>query len=298
MTISVLINTWNHERFIGGCLDSVFGQTRRPDEVVVVDDGSTDGTLALLRSRPERFTLIESPQTAVRKGAENQARAIDAAFRQSTGELVFLLDGDDAFLPEKIARYAPVMEREPRPVLVQAPVIQIDGDGRRQPYQLESFRQARDPLAAVYARRDADLFFPTSALACTREFLARTLPLDCTDGLELWGDVRLTTAALFAGPVVTLPEPLTLWRRHSGSSTLRDDASRRRLVELTWQRTKLFNRLASAADRPGISVWRNRRFYRQLARWLLPWPGNRLARWLARNRQNGSTSATGVAGPS
>ena len=126
-----------------------------------------------------------------------------------------------------------------------------------------------------------DLFYPTSALAFSREFLAQTLPLRWDDRLDLWADVRLTSAALLAGPIVNVSEPLTLWRRHSRSSTFATERSRGRLLRLTWQRTRLFNRLARAAGQPPLSVWRNRRFFLQLARLLLPWPGEAAARWQA-----------------
>ena len=300
MRTSVLINTCNHGAFIGDCLNSVFRQTRPPDEIVVYDDGSTDGTLSLLRGRRDAFTLIAAGEKSRRTGRQNQAHAIDQAFRRSTGELVFLLDGDDLFLPDKIARYAAAAQSGDGtfPVLVQAPTIQIDGDCRRQPYQPELFRQTTDALATAYARQDADLFFPTSALAFSRTFLERVLPIEWTDGLSLWSDVRLTCAALQAGRIVSLPEPLTLWRRHAGSHSLAVDASRGRLVRLTWQRTQLFNRLAAAAGKPTLSIWRNRRFYRQLARMLFPWPGNILARRAARKNEGALRATTGtVPGP-
>ncbi len=284
MKTSVLINTFEHRRYLGTCLDSVFGQTQPPDEVIVYDDGSADGSVELLRSRKERFTLIAGPKVAGRSSQENQAHAIHQAFVRATGELVFLLDGDDYFLPEKIARHAAAFASGASPVLVQAPVYQVDECDRRRPYAREAFRLAPDPLAAVYARHDPDLFFPTSALVFSREFLSRALPLDTSDGIGVWSDVRLTCAALLAGRIVSLDEPLTAWRRHGRALTLGAGASRSYLLKLTWRRTRVFNRLARAAGRPPVSIWRNRRFYLQLARWLFPWGGDAAARW---GRQRG-----------
>ncbi len=277
----MLINTCNHGPFLNSCLESVFNQTQPPDEIIVYDDDSTDGSRELLRAHQDRVVLIAGTKDPRRTHQECQAHAIEQAFLRSSGELIFLLDGDDAFRPRKIARYHRAFRENPRAVLIQSPVQKIDDQGRIAPYVPEPFRQVAEPLAAAYARHDLDLFYPTSALAFSREFLSQALPLSWADRLDLWGDVRLTTAALLAGAIINLTEPLTLWRRHARSLSLREEHSRGRLVRLTWQRARLFNRLARAAGSPRVSVWRNRRFFLQLARLLLPWPGDAAARWSA-----------------
>ena len=96
--VSVVMATCNGESFLPAQLESIFGQTRKPDEVVVVDDSSEDGTVALLERYRDRGNLrIEV--NPVRLGPNGN---FEKALRLSTGDLVFFSDQDDVWLPEKI----------------------------------------------------------------------------------------------------------------------------------------------------------------------------------------------------
>lgn len=96
-TVSVVIPAFNAESFLGEALDSVLGQTARPTEVIVVDDGSTDGTRALVRRYSDAVRLV----TQDNGGA---ARARNVGARQATGEWLAFLDADDVWLPEKLEK--------------------------------------------------------------------------------------------------------------------------------------------------------------------------------------------------
>lgn len=94
--ISVVIPVYNGARYLGAALDSVLGQTRPPDEVVVVDDGSTDATPAVMASYGTRIVAVRQEN---RGGAAATNRGIGAA----TGEVLAFLDADDLWLPGKLA---------------------------------------------------------------------------------------------------------------------------------------------------------------------------------------------------
>ena len=96
-TVSAIITTYNYGRFIEGAIDSVLHQTRPPDEVVVVDDGSTDDTAAIVARYRSRGVRYIYQQNAGAGSARN--RGIQA----TSGELVAFLDADDRWLPDKIA---------------------------------------------------------------------------------------------------------------------------------------------------------------------------------------------------
>src|ERR1700731_3369497 len=95
---SVLVNNYNNGPYLDHCLASVFAQDPQADEVIVYDDGSTDESLTVLTRYESKLNVIARSHLS---GAsmENQAVAIETAFLASTGDIVFLLDGDDAFLP-------------------------------------------------------------------------------------------------------------------------------------------------------------------------------------------------------
>lgn len=98
--ISVVIPAYNGELFLRDALESVFAQTLRAEEVIVVDDGSTDDTAGAARAYPG-VTLIQQANRGL-PGARNTG--IGAA----RGAWIALLDADDIWMPEKLARQAAV----------------------------------------------------------------------------------------------------------------------------------------------------------------------------------------------
>jgi glycosyltransferase involved in cell wall biosynthesis len=99
LSISVVIPVFNGERFIGRAITSVLNQSRRAHEVIVVNDGSTDCTLDVLKGFGESISVI-SQENAGRSIARN--RGINVA----TGDYVAFLDADDAFLPDHLEQLA------------------------------------------------------------------------------------------------------------------------------------------------------------------------------------------------
>jgi glycosyltransferase involved in cell wall biosynthesis len=96
--VSVVIPTYNRERTLRRAVESVFRQTCQDFEIIVVDDGSADGTLQLLRSFPDqRVRILQHPTNRGAAAARN--RGIAAA----KGTYVAFLDSDDEWLPEKLA---------------------------------------------------------------------------------------------------------------------------------------------------------------------------------------------------
>lgn len=268
MNAAVLINNYNQAPFLRACVDSVLSQTRPASEIIAYDDGSSDESLEILRSYGSAITVIAGTRTPG-PSRINQGNAIHQAFLRSTAEAIFLLDGDDVFYPRRIERYLDAFAANT--IMVQAPLTWIDARGEIIPRLAEPFKHASDPLAAVYQRQDPDFAYPTSALAFHRSFLERALPIDWTDGLNLWTDTRLAMAALLSGRVATLDEELGGWRRHTHSDSVKQNAdSRLYLLRQTSRRTAVFNQLCRQAGRPKISLWRNSRFYRQLLRAALP----------------------------
>jgi glycosyltransferase involved in cell wall biosynthesis len=92
--ISVIIPAYNAEKYISQAIESVLAQTYRPLEIVVVDDGSTDGTAAIACSCPA-VRCIHQPNQGI-------ATARNTGLATSTGELVAFLDADDCWDPHKL----------------------------------------------------------------------------------------------------------------------------------------------------------------------------------------------------
>ena len=95
MRTSVIIPNYNYGHFIAGAIQSVLNQTISVDEIIIVDDGSTDNSRDVIESFGHR--VISVFQTN-----QGQAAAISAGFSRASGDIIFLLDSDDFFMPNKI----------------------------------------------------------------------------------------------------------------------------------------------------------------------------------------------------
>lgn len=116
--ISVIIPTYNRTDVLPRCLDSVFRQTRPADEVIVIDDGSNDGSSKLITAEYPQVKLIQQANGGV-------SLARNRGIRQASGEWIALLDSDDEWLPEKLAQQEQHMESNPNAILIHTEEIWI-----------------------------------------------------------------------------------------------------------------------------------------------------------------------------
>jgi len=126
--VSVIVGVYNKERFVGECLRSVLAQTYRNWELIVVDDASTDGSLAEV----ERVLGGESRAKIIRR-RENSGHpgiARNQALREAQGEYVAFLDADDVWKPGKLAVQTAWMAEHPEYPLSHAACEEIDEQGR------------------------------------------------------------------------------------------------------------------------------------------------------------------------
>lgn len=121
--VSVIIPTYNCDRYIAQAIDSVLGQTYRDYEIIVIDDGSTDNTPQVLQPYSNRIRYIRQQNYGV-SVARN--RGIESA----KGELVAFLDSDDFFLPDKLAAQVAVFDTQPELGIVHSGWRRVDGSGQ------------------------------------------------------------------------------------------------------------------------------------------------------------------------
>ena len=124
-TVSVIIPTYNRAALLLEALESVLSQTFRDFEVIIVDDGSTDDTLACLMPY-----LSDSRIQVITQTNGGPARARNRGIEASSGEFIALLDSDDLWLPEKLVKQVALLRDQPEIGLVYTDVIWIEADGR------------------------------------------------------------------------------------------------------------------------------------------------------------------------
>jgi glycosyltransferase involved in cell wall biosynthesis len=123
--VSVVIPTFNHRDTIGATLDSVFAQTFREFEVVVVDDGSIDGTAELLRPLAEQGRI-----RYVRQENAGQSAARNRGLHEAQGEFIAFLDDDDLWPPDKLEWQVEALRERPDAVLAYGEARHLHPDGR------------------------------------------------------------------------------------------------------------------------------------------------------------------------
>lgn len=123
--VSVYGTSFNHERFVAEAIDSVLAQDWPADrlQLVFVDDGSTDGTRAILETYRDRVRIVLQENRGVRG-------AVNRGMEELTGDLITSISGDDVWEPDRVSRLVAAFRAHPRAGLVHSDVSVIDGDGR------------------------------------------------------------------------------------------------------------------------------------------------------------------------
>ncbi len=215
--ISVLINNYNYGHFLSAAIDSVLSQTYSNVEIIVVDDGSTDDSLAVIR----RYGDAVIP---VLKANGGQDSAFNAGFAQSHGEIACFLDADDKFTPDKLAKVATCVSQNPQigwcfhALLLQDPNTgQSLGKTRAFP---NAEQDRSTPCDFRQALRWGRLpFYPmsTSGLCFRRSLLAQILPMPETF-LNASADRYLRSAAMALTSGYFLSDRLTIQGIHGNNT--------------------------------------------------------------------------------
>lgn len=121
-TVSVIIPVYNARDVIHDTIESVLAQTWKDYEIIVVDDGSQDGSGDAVRSFGEQIRYIHQENTGV-AGARNRG------IEESTGEYIALLDHDDLWHPTKLEKQVAVLAQRPEVGLVITRIMHIRSDG-------------------------------------------------------------------------------------------------------------------------------------------------------------------------
>jgi len=236
------------------------------DEIIVYDDGSSDGSLEILRSYGSKIRLIEGRHTNGRSSVASQGNAVFEAFKISTGDQIHLLDGDDLYEPKRLELFEEAWT--PDVVMIQAPMRIIDEEGATIRENYESSKQRKNYRRDTYLLNDVHFYYPCSGLAFSREYIAKILPFDFTSDPDVSTDARLSVIAPLFGRVLALEETLSCWRQRPYS--ISRTTNRRDPLAGTLRRHYYFNNMARLHGFRTIILSLNFRFWLQKARRFFP----------------------------
>jgi len=216
-SVSIVLATYNRREWLRLAMDSVLDQTYPNTELLVMDDGSTDGTTDLLeeyaRSHPpERFRFSRHENMG-------QARTLNRGYGMARGEVLGYLSDDDLLARGAVARLVAEFRADPDAVAVYPGYRMIDQDGEI----VDTVRPIEySPLEAF--RLHDTIIGPGG--------LVRREVLEATGGWDpdwRWmGDLILWMRVGLAGKVIRVDHPVASWRRHPGGLTIETSLERAR----------------------------------------------------------------------
>ncbi len=207
--VSVVINNYNYGCFLPAAIKSVMDQTYDRIEIVVVDDGSTDDSVAILSGLSDRIV-------PVLKENGGQASAFNSGFAASRGEIIFFLDADDLFLPSKVERFVRIYNDNPDIGWCFDQVVEFESEtGEKLPFNYPCRAGEWDVRALILAGTIPPIPTVTSGLSFRRDLLGRILPMP--ESIRITSDnyIKLVAPALERGWFFV--EELTQQRIHGNN---------------------------------------------------------------------------------
>jgi glycosyltransferase involved in cell wall biosynthesis len=220
----VVIPSYNHRKFLPEALESVLGQTLAVDELVVVDDGSSDGSRDVLQAYEQRGVRLLLPEHEGAHAALNRGIAATGA------DIVFILNSDDVYAADRVATLNELFAADDRIGFAGSWLEVIDEDGRglgikrgwenMEPWEMEprewTFQGTADPSGNLL---QANYLASTSNFAFRRTVWERVGPFRNLRFAHDW-DFALRAAA--SAPMAVVPQPLLRYRVHA-RNTIRQD---------------------------------------------------------------------------
>jgi glycosyltransferase involved in cell wall biosynthesis len=197
--VSTVIAAYNAERTLAETIDSALAQECDGHEVVVVNDGSTDATAAILRGYSSRINVVTTPN----RGA---AAARNAGVAHSTGKYIAILDSDDLWLPGKLRTMVAALEHNPQASLAFSEYAKIDESGVEFG---ESLIGHAPPMSEMMRNFPPIL---TSTLVIPRQMFARTGGFHEEFRGQGFEDLWLLLLLRELGEFEYVPEKLTRYR--------------------------------------------------------------------------------------
>jgi len=193
LLVSAIMPVHNRPDFLAEAIESVLAQTCPVTELIVVDDGSTDGTREVLARYENRAVILRRPH-------RGQSAARNTGLERATGAYIAYLDSDDLWAPTKVETMLRVLDKRPQIGLVYSRTIELLSDG----------------TTVVAESEPSTVRFVTSMhrAECLQTVGLFDEELDVFEGFDMW--LRMCDHYRVLG----LPEPLYYHRHHGANTTL------------------------------------------------------------------------------
>jgi glycosyltransferase involved in cell wall biosynthesis len=243
LRVSIVITCYNYVRYVASAIDAALGQTYSGVEVIVVDDGSTDGSTDVIRAYESRLHSIRQPN-------QGSIPAYNRGYAESTGDLVMFLDADDLLAPTAVSEC--VAAWKSGAVKVQFDLAIIDASGYALGRRFCNFLAAYDAteVRSSFMRTGTYRWPVTVGNAYARTYLQIMMPLQIAHG----PDGFLNTIAPVYGEVITIPRCLGSYRLHGSSLWSSNGSDLDRLPERIEHRLSEVHSMTEHAAKHGMRL--------------------------------------------
>jgi glycosyltransferase involved in cell wall biosynthesis len=200
---SVIINNYNYGRFLGKAIDSVLLQTFRDFELIVVDDGSSDNSVARIREYGDQLKLVQTNRVG-------QARACQRALWETTGAYVYFLDADDESCPELLHQVFRHIGQQPSKLQFQLEPIDVSSAVIGRPFPHYPHNYGRNEQINAILATGRSIAPPTSGNVFKSDLFRYFQDINYETAID---GIPLLLAPLL-GEVVSIRQVLARYRVH------------------------------------------------------------------------------------
>jgi glycosyltransferase involved in cell wall biosynthesis len=214
--ISVVLCTYNGEKYLEQQLLSILNQTRLPDEIILSDDGSGDQTLAIAHRVLDSTRTTDIRVSVLTRGSPlGAAGNFSAALAEATGDLIALSDQDDVWEPDKLEVLTEVFSTHPDVLLVHTDATLIDASGRTTGTLMATLNLTGGERKALLARRGLETLLRRNVVTGATVMLRGSLLQQALPIPHGWvHDEWLALVAALQGGLFFDERPLLRYRIH------------------------------------------------------------------------------------
>ncbi len=266
-TLSVILPNYNHARYLPEAIEGIAGQSRPPDEFLILDDGSTDNSLEVIEAYQKQYPAIRLIRHEKNRGV---LAANNRLFEEARGDYLFAAAADDIRLPGFFESAMELADRYPQAGLIFGQVGMVYEDGR--PAGIVDVRRWQEPLYAdperflqEYLESELASHSPCSGTIYRTEAFRE---VGCyRNDLGSWSDTFAVRAIGLKYGACYIPREVVRFRKSVGSFSHAASAQPKRQLDMIARAARLM-RSADYRDRfPADHVRRWERAYRRLVLW-------------------------------
>jgi Glycosyl transferase family 2 len=207
--VSIIVNSYNYERYVAKAIESALGQDYQPVEVIAVDDGSTDLSGEVIESFRDRVQTLVKPNGG-------QASALNAGFELSSGEIVIFLDCDDYLFGDAVSSIVAGWRPDCSKVQYRLAIVDADGRPTGGSFPAARIEMPSGDVVPMMAEAGVYIWPVTTGNAFSRRALEQVMPIPEED-FRLSADGYMNSLVPFYGPVVSMQGELGAYRLHGAN---------------------------------------------------------------------------------